>query len=144
MISSPLKQRKQLTLTYFTIILAHRSDTGITFRHASVAVIVSYNVFINVSNVYQLYLVQLLGDVDTYDDNLHICLRYDIVSGLQENFSTQYLLPDDLTIQNLFILLQLVLCRVAAVQGLPVHHHSADYNFWFFGIIEFIDSDFEN
>ena len=35
-------------------------------------------------------------------------------------------------------LLQLVLCRVAAVKCLPVHHHSADYIFWSFGITGFI------
>ena len=29
-----------------------------------------------------------------------------------------------------------MLCRVAAVQSLPVYHHSADYVFKFFGIIE--------
>ena len=28
--------------------------------------------------------------------------------------------------------------RVAAVKRSPVHHHSADYIFWFFGIIELI------
>ena len=31
-----------------------------------------------------------------------------------------------------------MLCRVAAVKCLPVHHHSADYIFWTFGIIESI------
>ena len=40
--------------------------------------------------------------------------------------------------------LQLVLCRVVAVKRLPVHHHSADYIFWSYGIIEFISSYFEN
>ena len=37
-----------------------------------------------------------------------------------------------------------MLCRVAAVKHLPVHHHSADYMFWSFGIIGFILSQFEN
>ena len=46
------------------------------------------------------------------------------------------LLPKDLTNQNLSSL-QLMLCRVAAVKRLPVHHDSADYIFWSFGIIEF-------
>ena len=31
-----------------------------------------------------------------------------------------------------------MLCRVAAVKCLPVHHYSAAYTFWSFGIIEFI------
>ena len=47
------------------------------------------------------------------------------------------LLPWDLTIQNLFPL-QMVLCRMAAVKRLPVHHHSVNYIFLSFGIIEFI------
>ena len=34
--------------------------------------------------------------------------------------------------------LQLLLCRVAAVKSLPIHHHSVDYIFWSFGITEFI------
>ena len=41
--------------------------------------------------------------------------------------------------------LQLVLCRVAAVKRLPVHHHSAYYIcslFWSFGIIGLILSQF--
>ena len=40
--------------------------------------------------------------------------------------------------------LQLVLCRMAAVKRLPVHHHCANYIFWLFGIIWFILSHFEN
>ena len=40
--------------------------------------------------------------------------------------------------------LQLVLCLMAAVKRLPVHHHCADYIFWPFGIIWFILSHFEN
>ena len=40
--------------------------------------------------------------------------------------------------------LQLVLCRVAAIKRLPVHHHSSGYIFWSFGITEFIFSVFEN
>ena len=31
-----------------------------------------------------------------------------------------------------------MLCRAAAVEHLSVHHHSADYIFWSFGITEFI------
>ena len=38
---------------------------------------------------------------------------------------------------------QLVLCCVAAVKRLPVHHHSAGYIFWLFGIIGLILSPFE-
>ena len=37
-----------------------------------------------------------------------------------------------------------MLCRVAAVKRLPIHHQSADYIFWPFGIIEFLVSHFEN
>ena len=40
--------------------------------------------------------------------------------------------------------LQLVLCRVAAIKRLPVHHHSSGYVFWSFGNTEFIFSVFEN
>ena len=40
--------------------------------------------------------------------------------------------------------MQLVLCHVAAVKCVPIHHHSAHYIFWSFGIIEFIFSHFEN
>ena len=39
--------------------------------------------------------------------------------------------------------LQLLLCCVAAVKRLPVHHYSAYYIFWSFGIIEFIYNNFE-
>ena len=45
-----------------------------------------------------------------------------------------------LLIRAYFSLLQVLLCRLAAVKGLPVHHYSADYIFWSFGIIEFIFS----
>ena len=54
------------------------------------------------------------------------------------------LLPKDLTTQKSLSLLVLVLCRVAVVKRLPVHHHSADYIFWSFGIVGFILSYFEN
>ena len=37
-----------------------------------------------------------------------------------------------------------MLCRVATVECLPVHHHNADYIFWSFGIIGFILSYLEN
>ena len=37
-----------------------------------------------------------------------------------------------------------MLCRVAAVKILPVHHHSADYTVWSFGITGFILSYLEN
>ena len=40
--------------------------------------------------------------------------------------------------QNLFVSLQLLLNRVTAVKHLPVHHYSADYILWSFGIIELI------
>ena len=33
---------------------------------------------------------------------------------------------------------------MAAVKRLPVHNHSADHIVWSFGIIEFIQSHFEN
>ena len=39
------------------------------------------------------------------------------------------LLPEDLHSELILASLQLVLCRVAAVKRLPVHHHSADYIF---------------
>ena len=39
------------------------------------------------------------------------------------------LLPEDLHSKLILSPLQLVLCRVAAVKRLPVHHHSADYIF---------------
>ena len=53
-------------------------------------------------------------------------------------------LPKDLTIRTYLSSLQLVLFRVAAVIGLPVHHQSADYIFWSFGIIGLIKSHFDN
>ena len=37
-----------------------------------------------------------------------------------------------------------MLCRVAAVKRLPVHHHSADYIPWSFRITEFNLSYYEN
>ena len=37
------------------------------------------------------------------------------------------LLPKDLHSELILSSLQLVLCRVAAVERLSVHHHSADY-----------------
>ena len=40
--------------------------------------------------------------------------------------------------------LQLLLCYVAAVKRIPVHHYSADNIFWFFGINESNSSYFEN
>ena len=40
--------------------------------------------------------------------------------------------------------LQLMLCRVAVIKSIPVHHYNADYMFWYFGIIVFILSYFEN
>ena len=51
-----------------------------------------------------------------------------------------FLLPRDLANQNLFLFIAAVFCRVAAVKRLPVHYHSAEYNFWSFGIIELIFS----
>ena len=40
-----------------------------------------------------------------------------------------FLLPEDLHSELVLFLQQLVLCRVAAVKRLYVHHHSADYIF---------------
>ena len=40
-----------------------------------------------------------------------------------------YLLPEDLYSELILSSLQLVLCCVAAVKRLSVHHHSADYIF---------------
>ena len=54
------------------------------------------------------------------------------------------LLPEDLHSELILSSLQLVLCRVAAVKRLPVHHHSADYNFWSFEIIVLIFNQFGN
>ena len=49
------------------------------------------------------------------------------------------LLPDDLHSDLFLFLMQQVLCRVAAVIRLPVHHNSADYilsgTFWIIGLI---------
>ena len=55
------------------------------------------------------------------------------------------LLPEDLHLELTFSFssLQLVLCCMAAVKRLPVHHLSADYIFWSFGIIRLILSQFE-
>ena len=39
------------------------------------------------------------------------------------------LLPEDFHSELILSSLQLVLCHVAAVKRLPVHHHSADYIF---------------
>ena len=39
------------------------------------------------------------------------------------------LLPKDLLSELILSSLQLVLCHMAAVKCLPVHHHSADYIF---------------
>ena len=51
----------------------------------------------------------------------------------------------DVTFQNSYLFsLQLKLCRVAAVKILLVHHHSADYIVFSFGIIGFILCDLEN
>ena len=47
-------------------------------------------------------------------------------------------------IQNILYSLQLALCRVAIKKRLPVHHHSADYIVWPFGIIGLILSQFVN
>ena len=54
------------------------------------------------------------------------------------------LLPEDIHSELILSSLQLVLCRVPAVKRLPVHHYSADYIFWSFGIIGLILSQFEN
>ena len=55
------------------------------------------------------------------------------------------LLPKDLSSELILSSLQQVLCRVAAVKRLSVHHHSADYIFFrSFGIIGLILSQFEN
>ena len=55
-----------------------------------------------------------------------------------------FLLPKDLHSELISSSLQLVLCRMAAVKRLPVHHHSADYVFSVFWIIGLILSPFEN
>ena len=54
------------------------------------------------------------------------------------------LLPEDLHSELNLSLLQLVLCRVAAVKRLPIHQYSADYIFWSFRITGLIPSHFEN
>ena len=46
------------------------------------------------------------------------------------------LFPKAILFHFYFTLLQLVLCRVAAVKSFPVHHNSAGYIFISFGIIE--------
>ena len=50
----------------------------------------------------------------------------------------RFLLPEDLHLEFILSSLLLVLCRVAAVKRLPVHHHSADYIFLVLGIIGLI------
>ena len=42
-----------------------------------------------------------------------------------------------------FIFTAAGLCRVAAIKRIPVHHYSAHYIFWSFGIIGLIRSQFE-
>ena len=54
------------------------------------------------------------------------------------------LLSEDMHSELILSLLQLMLCRVAAVKRLSVQHHSADYIFLSFGIIWLILSQFEN
>ena len=54
------------------------------------------------------------------------------------------LLPEDLYSELILSSLQLLLCRVAAVKRLPVHHHSADYIFWSFRVIGLILSHIKN
>ena len=54
------------------------------------------------------------------------------------------LLPEDLHSELILSSLKLVLCRVAAVKGLLVHHHSADNIFWSFLVIGLILSHSEN
>ena len=54
------------------------------------------------------------------------------------------LLSKDLNSELIISLLQLVLCRVVGVKRVPIHHYSADYIFWSFGIIGLILSQFEN
>ena len=55
-----------------------------------------------------------------------------------------YFLPGDLHSKLILSSLQLVLCHVRAVKRLPVHHHSADYIFWIFGLTGLILSLLEN
>ena len=56
------------------------------------------------------------------------------------------MLPEAVHSELVLSSLQLVLCRVAALKYLPVHHYYylADYIFWSFGIIGLILSQFEN
>ena len=55
------------------------------------------------------------------------------------------LLPEDLHSELILSSLHLALCRVAFVECLPVHHHSAGYIFSCpFGITGLILSQFEN
>ena len=54
------------------------------------------------------------------------------------------LLPENLYSELILSSLKPVLCLVAAVKCLPVHHHSVDYTFWSFGILGPILSEFEN
>ena len=89
----------------------------------------------------------MLGGVTSIEnlitENENSRLRFSVKPSLLFSFSfVQSLLPKYLTIQNLF--LQLMLCRVAAVKRLPVHHHSADYISWSFRITGFILSYYEN
>ena len=54
-----------------------------------------------------------------------------------------FLLPENLLSEGILSSLQLVLCRLAAVKRLPVHHNNAGYFFWFFGITVLILSQFK-
>ena len=48
------------------------------------------------------------------------------------------LFPENLHSELILSSVQLVLCLVAAVERLPVHHHSTEYIFWSFWIIGLI------
>ena len=56
----------------------------------------------------------------------------------------QSLLPKDLTIRNLFTFIAASIVPCGGRKTSPRNHHSADYIFWSFEIIDFIVSHFEN
>ena len=53
------------------------------------------------------------------------------------------MLPEDLYSEHILSSLQLLLCSVAAVKSVPVHHYSAENIFWSLGINGLILSQLE-
>ena len=75
---------------------------------------------------------------------LHMNRLNKIESAIFVSLMCSLFLEENLHSELILSSLSLVLCRVAVVNRLPVHHHSAEYIFWSFGIIGLILSQFEN